>query len=553
MTKANKTNITNSRQKTYRAVLTALALFLTLTLAFPLTTEAAGKLNKKSLSLAKGTSYTLKIKGVKKSKIKWSSSNQKVAKVNKNGKVTAKKKGTATITAKTAGKTYRCKVTVNNAKLNRKSASLLVGNSYTFKVKGTSKKVKWTSSNTKVATVKNGKVTAKKKGRATITAKVGDSSLKATVRVYKGSGSDGDYDNDNNDKDNNDKDDDNTKPALNAENITVKVGESYQLSVSGTTSTVSWYGNDTSVATVVNGKVTGITPGSTGVYAKVDNQMLYCHISVIQNVEADIKAAKAEMAVLIAEADKINNDNHQYGSVSYQAFKDNLASAKAAYQGNDLETLKFWLSWLRDYEISPAVPQQLTYYPTVSKQIFDDINEYRESLGIEPLIWSEGCLKRARVQAGYNCLNVNPDLLNVTPESGVEKEVGKLANHAYAMCGYGISAVGTFRDDSARNVGVSTHPDVLSTANAWITSPTHKGMLQVVYTAANTTPYGAVAVYTYNTDDGATFVSVIFATDGFDRYYIPGTTVAYQGYTAHNWNNVTEDLTPQILNCAVIY
>ncbi|MBQ7066877.1 MAG: Ig-like domain-containing protein [Lachnospiraceae bacterium] len=547
MTKANKTNITNSRQKTYRAVLTALALFLTLTLAFPLTTEAAGKLNKKSLSLAKGTSYTLKIKGVKKSKIKWSSSNQKVAKVNKNGKVTAKKKGTATITAKTAGKTYRCKVTVNNAKLNRKSASLLVGNSYTFKVKGTSKKVKWTSSNTKVATVKNGKVTAKKKGRATITAKVGDSSLKATVRVYKGSSSDGDYDNDNNDNDNNDKDDDNTKPALNAENITVKVGESYQLSVSGTASTVSWYGHDTSVATVVNGKVTGITPGSTGVYAKVDNQMLYCHISVIQNVEADIKAAKAEMAVLIAEADKINNDNHQYGSASYQAFKDNLASAKAAYQGNDLETLKFWLSWLRDYEISPAVPQQLTYYPTVSKQIFDDINEYRESLGIEPLIWGENCSKRARVQAGYNCLNVNPDLLSN------ENELSKLAHHGSLMCGYGISGIGSYHTDAERKAAVSTYPKILNTANVWANSPTHKLLLQRTYSAEGTKPYGAVAVYTYNTDSGATFVSVVYATYGFDKVLLQGDTDSYGGITMHNWNNLSEDLTPQILNCAVIY
>ena len=50
---------------------------------------------------------------MKKRKLKWTSSNKKVATVNKNGKVTAKKKGTATITVKTAnGKKYSCKVTV---------------------------------------------------------------------------------------------------------------------------------------------------------------------------------------------------------------------------------------------------------------------------------------------------------------------------------------------------------------------------------------------------------------------------------------------------------
>lgn len=47
-----------------------------------------------------------------KTKAKWSSSNTKVATVNSSGKVTGKKKGTAVITAKANGKTYKCKVTV---------------------------------------------------------------------------------------------------------------------------------------------------------------------------------------------------------------------------------------------------------------------------------------------------------------------------------------------------------------------------------------------------------------------------------------------------------
>ena len=43
---------------------------------------------------------------------KWSSNNTKVATVSKNGKVTGKTKGTATITAKVGKTTYKCKVTV---------------------------------------------------------------------------------------------------------------------------------------------------------------------------------------------------------------------------------------------------------------------------------------------------------------------------------------------------------------------------------------------------------------------------------------------------------
>lgn len=74
-------------------------------------------LNKTSLTLDVGKSYTL-TKTVSPSSAvtsyTWSSSNTSVATVDGNGKVTAKKAGTATITVKTSnGKTATCKVTVN--------------------------------------------------------------------------------------------------------------------------------------------------------------------------------------------------------------------------------------------------------------------------------------------------------------------------------------------------------------------------------------------------------------------------------------------------------
>lgn len=67
-------------------------------------------------------------------------------------------------------------------KLNRTKVTLTTGKTYQLKVKGTRKKVKWTSNRKKIATVSSkGKVKAKKAGTAKIVAKV--SGKKYTCKV----------------------------------------------------------------------------------------------------------------------------------------------------------------------------------------------------------------------------------------------------------------------------------------------------------------------------------------------------------------------------------
>ena len=68
-------------------------------------------LNKNSVSIKKGKTFTLKIAG-KIGTAKFTSSNKKIATVNAKGKITAKKKGTVTIKVKTNGITLVCKVKV---------------------------------------------------------------------------------------------------------------------------------------------------------------------------------------------------------------------------------------------------------------------------------------------------------------------------------------------------------------------------------------------------------------------------------------------------------
>lgn len=129
--------------------------------------------------------------------VKWKSSDTKIATVDKNGKVTAKKPGTVYISATTAnGKhTAKCKVTVREivystkVKLNKTKLTLDDGKNYILDAtvlpeNTTSKSVKWSSSNTKVATVDAyGDVTAVAPGTAYIYCKTKDNGTTAKCKV----------------------------------------------------------------------------------------------------------------------------------------------------------------------------------------------------------------------------------------------------------------------------------------------------------------------------------------------------------------------------------
>lgn len=163
------------------------------------------KLDKTNLTLTKGKTYTLKttITGTNKT-VSWSSSNSSVASVDKNGKVTAKTKGTATITAKVDDVSASCKITVNETakttiKLDKTKVTLGAGEPCTLKATvSPSQKVTWTSSNPKLVKVdSNGKLTVTKdifnyfevEQTVKITAKAGNATATCTVttnyeRVY---------------------------------------------------------------------------------------------------------------------------------------------------------------------------------------------------------------------------------------------------------------------------------------------------------------------------------------------------------------------------------
>lgn len=158
------------------------------------------KLNKTSITLYIGNTYkltaTVSPSNATNKKLMWSTSDKSVVTV-ASGKVTAKKSGTAIVTAKAkdgSGKKATCKVTVKkrpvkSVKLNKTTVTMYTGNSLTLKATvspsdATNKKVTWKSSNSKVAVVNSkGKVTAKKNGTATISAVTADGKKKATCKI----------------------------------------------------------------------------------------------------------------------------------------------------------------------------------------------------------------------------------------------------------------------------------------------------------------------------------------------------------------------------------
>lgn len=228
------------------------------------------KLKKSSVSLRVGESTQIGINriGFKGGKVEYISGDEDIATVNSKGKVKAKRPGTTTIGVWCTyqGYTYSAnyKVKVKGYELNHKDLGLRKNGYYKLKINGYKGKAKWKSSNTKIATVKNGKVIAKKKGKATIICIVKGKKLKCKVKVFN--------------------------PELLYKSLDMIEGHGRQNSVKADSVKAKWWVKNPSIAKVnKKGKVTGKKGGNTILYCKVDGVTLKCKIRVWNN-EVHFKA-----------------------------------------------------------------------------------------------------------------------------------------------------------------------------------------------------------------------------------------------------------------------
>lgn len=269
------------------------------------------------------------------SNIIWRSSNESIATVDQNGKVTGITEGKTTIIATINGNRTECEVTVSSdyvkvtgVSLNKSTLEILLGSSETLiktitPSNATNQDVIWTSSDSNIVSVnKNGKVTAKNIGTATIIASNHGYRSECKINVVKSIVL--------------------KSITINKSALTIKEQASEKLEIkysptNATNKKITWRSSNNTIATVdQNGKVTGIKPGSATITAVSDDGGIVATTKV--TVEALSKKVtgvtldKKEVSLIAGETTQINatiSPNYaENKEVTWTSSNENIATVE---------------------------------------------------------------------------------------------------------------------------------------------------------------------------------------------------------------------------------
>ena len=230
----------------------------------------------------------------------WTSSNEDVVTIDKDGNITAVGVGTATVTVTSGEFSKTFTVTVDpvlaeSVTLNKTSMTLNIGASETLVAtvlpeNTTDKTVTWSSSNTSVATVDNtGKVIAVAAGSATITATCGSVSATCEVTVVVPAES----------------------VELNKTTLELLVGASETLVATvkpdnTTDPTVTWTSSNEAVATVDSeGKVTAVAVGTATITATCGSVSATCAVTANPVLPEAVELNKTTLELLVGASETL--------------------------------------------------------------------------------------------------------------------------------------------------------------------------------------------------------------------------------------------------------
>jgi len=192
-------------------------------------------------------------------------------------------------------------IPVQSISLDKTNINLKVGEDYTltatvYPLDATDKTLIWESSDENIVTVADGKVMAVAEGSATITAMTADGTISTSCSVTVEA---------------------NVIPvesiSLDKTSISLNVGEDYTLTVTvypldATDKAVEWRSFDESIATVVDGKVTAVSVGSTTIVVETPDGEIYagCTVDVTEIISVEsVSLSESEITLVIGETKAI--------------------------------------------------------------------------------------------------------------------------------------------------------------------------------------------------------------------------------------------------------
>ncbi len=214
-------------------------------------------------------------------------------------------------------------VPTTGIKLNKSSLTINVGSSSTVKTtispsNATNTSVTWSTSDSKIATVSNGKITGVNPGTATITVKTKDTGKTASLIVVVTKAV--------------------TSVSLNKTTTTININKTEKIVATvspsdATDKTVTWTSSDTKIVTVNNGTITGIKEGTATVSAttKDGNKVAKITVHVVKptvgvksitlnKTKTSIKAGSSEkIEATISPSDATNK------SITWTSSDENIA------------------------------------------------------------------------------------------------------------------------------------------------------------------------------------------------------------------------------------